>query len=233
MHAAIALPITFILALTWLRLNNFAAQRGWVESSVSRKIIHAGTGPLFVLCWLLFPDQPISRWLAALVPFAITLQFLLVGLGLIKDPAAVQSMSRTGDRREILRGPLFYGIIFVLITLFYWKDHPAGIVALMLMCGGDGLADILGRRFGRVRLPWSPGKSWAGSFGMLVGGWTFAVGVLAAFVAAGVFPGPLSAYLLPVTIIALAGAAVESLPFAEIDNITVTAAALLLGHLLF
>jgi phytol kinase len=135
MPAHIALPITFILALTWLRVNNFIASRGWVESQTSRKIIHMGTGPLFVLCWLLFPDQPFSRWLAALVPFAIVLQFVLVGTGLIKDPDAVQSMSRTGDRREILRGPLYYGIVFILITLIYWKDHPAGIVALMLLCG--------------------------------------------------------------------------------------------------
>jgi phytol kinase len=229
----IALPITFGLALAWLRVNNFAAQSGWVESSLSRKIIHMGTGPLFVACWLLFNDVPLSRWLAALVPFAITAQFALVGTGVIKDPAAVQSMSRSGDRREILRGPLYYGIVFVLITLVYWYDHPAGIVALMLLCGGDGLADIWGRRFGRRRLPWNPGKSWAGSLGMLVGGAGFAFGILALFVAAGVFPGPLVSYALPVLVIALVGTLVESLPFGEVDNITVALVALLLGHWLF
>jgi len=54
-------------------------------------------------------------------------------------------MSRNGDRREILRGPLYYGIIFVVMTLVFWKDSPIGMVAVMLMCGGDGLADIMGR----------------------------------------------------------------------------------------
>jgi phytol kinase len=232
MPAYIALPITFILALAWLRANNFLAQHGLVESNTSRKIIHMGTGPIFVLCWLLFPDQPLSRWLAALVPFAITLQFVLVGTGLIKDPAAVQSMSRTGDRREILRGPLFYGIVFVLITLVFWLDHPAGIVALMLLCGGDGLADILGRKYGKHSLPWAKRKTWAGSGGMLLGGWIFSFAILGAFIAAGVFPGTLEQYILPISIIALGGTLVESLPFSEIDNITVTLTALALGYLL-
>jgi phytol kinase len=232
MPLLLAFPLTFALSLVWVRSVNFAAQQGWVDSHLSRKILHAGTGPLFVLCWLLFPDHPLSPWLAALVPFAITLQFVLVGTGLIKDPAAVQSMSRTGDRREILRGPLYYGLAFILITLVYWKSHPAGVIALMLMCGGDGLADIWGRAFGRARLPWSPGKSWAGSLGMFVGGAGFSLAILAAFVAAGVFPGPFSAYLLPILLIALAGTLVESLPFREIDNITVTLTALLLSHLL-
>jgi phytol kinase len=233
MNEFIALPITFGLAVTWLRVNNFAAQNGWVESSLSRKIIHMGTGPLFVMCWLLFQDGGLARWLAALVPLAITAQFVLVGTGIIKDTAAVQSMSRSGDRREILRGPLYYGIVFVVITVLYWYDHPAGMVALMLLCGGDGLADIWGRRFGKKRLPWNPGKSWAGSLGMLVGGAVFALAVLWVYTAAGIFSGPLSAYLAPVGLIALAGTAVESLPFEDLDNISVALTALVLGQFLF
>jgi phytol kinase len=141
-------------------------------------------------------------------------------------------MSRSGDRREILRGPLFYGIVFVLLTLLYWKGSPIGIVALMLMCGGDGLAELIGYRFGKANIPWSPGKSWAGSLGMLLGGWIFAVGILGAYVAAGVFSGPLVAYLPRLTLIALAGTLVESLPLKDVDNITVTLAAVALGYLL-
>ena len=95
----IALIITFIAAVAWFRLNDFAAHRGWISSQLSRKIIHIGTGPLFVLCWLLFNDAPSARYLAALVPGLITIQFLLVGLGIIKDEAAVKALSRAGDRR--------------------------------------------------------------------------------------------------------------------------------------
>lgn len=140
MNDYLALVITFAIAIAWLRLMDFFAHKGWVESRLSRKIIHIGTGPIFVLCWLLFRDTPDARWLAALVPFAITLQFALVGMGVIKDEAAVQAMSRTGDRREILRGPLYYGIVFVLMTLVYWKDAPTGIVPACRDCCSD--ADV-------------------------------------------------------------------------------------------
>lgn len=229
----IAMLVTFALALLWLRVNNFAAKKGWVSSDLSRKIIHMGTGPIFVLCWLLFQDTPDARFLAALVPFAITAQFILVGTGVLRDEAAVKAMSRTGDRREILRGPLFYGIVFVVVTLVFWDKSPVGMIALMLLCGGDGLADIVGRRYGREKIFWNQGKSWAGSLGMFVGGWLFATAILAAYIGAGVFPGPLSFYLPGLTLIAAVGTAVESLPFSDLDNFTVTSAALILGILIF
>ena len=229
----LALIITFIVALVWLRLNDFLAQRGWVESHLSRKFIHIGTGPLFVLCWILFNQNPINKFLAALVPLAFTLQFFLIGIGVIKDEASVKAMSRSGDRREVLRGPLYYGIIFVLMTILFWKPSPIGIIALMLMCGGDGLADIFGRRWGSIKLPWNKGKSWAGSLGMFVGGWILSVLVVWIFSAAGVFSQSIQSYLLPITVIALAGSLVESLPLKDVDNITVTLAAVIIGYLFF
>ena len=233
MNPFIALVLTFVIALAWLRLMDFAAHRGWIESRLSRKIIHIGTGPIFVLCWLMFPDVWYARWLAALVPLLITAQFALVGLGVMKDEASVKAMSRTGDRREILRGPLFYGIVFVVMTLAYWKNSPIGMTALMLMCGGDGLADIMGRGLKSPKLLWNKDKSWAGSLGMFIGGWALAAFILGMFVLAGIFLGPFAGYLIPITLIALAGTLVESLPLRDVDNITVTLAAVALGHLLF
>jgi phytol kinase len=228
----IALIISFALALAWLRLNDFFAHRGWISSGLSRKIIHIGTGPIYVLTWLLFRDTPEARFLAALIPLAITVQFALVGLGLWRDPSAVDAMSRTGDRREILRGPLYYGIAFVALTLIYWKESPIGIIALMLLCGGDGLADVIGKRLGTVRLPWSKLKSWAGTFAMFFGGWLMSLLILGIYLAAGVFRGGLLDYLPGVTLIALVGTVVESLPFSDLDNLTVPAVAVVLGHLL-
>lgn len=229
----VALIITFVVALAWLRINDYLAHRGLVESHLSRKIIHIGTGPFFVLCWLLFNSNPINKYLAALVPLAFTLQFLLIGTGVMKDEASVKAMSRTGDRREILRGPLYYGIIFVLLTIIYWKSSPIGIVGLMLMCGGDGLADILGRRWGKYKIPWNNDKSWAGTAGMFAGGWLLSVFVVWVYTLAGVFNVSVQNYLLPITLISLVGMLVESLPLKDIDNITVTIAAVIIGYLVF
>jgi len=233
MSPYIATLLTFAIAVLFLRLMDFIAERGWIDSKTSRKLIHIGTGPIFVICWLMFPDLPISRWLAALVPLLITVQFALVGTGILKDEAAVKAMSRTGDRREILRGPLFYGIVFVAITLFYWKDSLIGIPALMMMCGGDGIADIVGRRVRSPKLPWSPEKSVAGSLSVFAGGLCLTVLIFAIYGSVGAFPGPITRYLLPVTWIALGAMLVESLPFKDIDNITITLASILVGYLVF
>lgn len=233
MNPYIATLLTFAIAIFFLRLMDYVAHRGWIESRLSRKLIHIGTGPIFVLCWLMYPDVTISRWLAALVPLLITVQFALVGTGVIKDEAAVKAMSRTGDRREILRGPLFYGIAFVSVTLLYWKDSLIGIPALMIMCGGDGIADIVGRRVESMKLPWSREKSLAGSLSVFLGGWLLTMLIFAIYVWAGAFSGPVTRFLLPVTWIALGAMLTESLPFKDVDNLTLTVVSVLIGHLVF
>lgn len=229
----VSLGLTVLIAVAWLRLNDFFAHKGWVSSEISRKIIHIGTGPIFVLCWLFFNEAPAAPYLAALVPLAITAQFALVGTGVIKDPAAVQAMSRTGDRREILRGPLFYGIAFVFLTIVFWRNSPIGMVALMILCGGDGLADIVGKKVGGIRMPWSPKKTLAGSVTMLLGGFLLSVLVLWVFIWHGYFTAPITRYLLPIGVIAVATTLVESLPFPDIDNITIPLVSVLIGFLVF
>ena len=233
MSPYLATLLTFVIAIAFLRLMDYIAHRGWIDSRTSRKLIHIGTGPIFVLCWLMYPDVWISRWLAALVPLVITVQFALVGLGILKDEAAVKAMSRSGDRREILRGPLFYGIMFIAITLIYWKDSLIGIPALMMLCGGDGIADIVGRRVSSPKLPWSPQKTVAGSLSVFLGGWLMTIFIFSVYVWFGAFSGPVSRFLIPVTWVALGATLVESLSFKDIDNLTVTAASVLIGHLVF
>ena len=227
----VATVITFAVALAWLRLIDAlaASRRGFIEQRLSRKIIHIGTGQLFVLCWNLFSAEPWAPYLAALVPLAITAQFAAVGFGLIKDEAAVKAMTRTGDAREILRGPLYYGLVFVVCTVLFWRDSPVGILALMLMCGGDGLADVIGRRFGKAKLPFNRDKSWAGSAAMFGGGFLFAFGFVALFTAFGNFQLGLATAAGVIALISLAATAVEALPFQDIDNITLTVVAVVLG----
>jgi phytol kinase len=227
----IAIIITFVLATVWLRVIDMLAARGVIEHKLSRKIIHIGTGPLFVLCWILFSDSNAARYLAALVPLLITGQFLLVGLGIVKDDAAVQAMTRNNNPREILRGPLMYGIVFVVCTVVFWRTSPVGILALMLMCGGDGLADVIGRRFGTKKIPFNPKKSWAGSAAMFLGGFAFALVFVLLFNALGYYTLPYDTLniSLRVLFIAFVAAIVETFPLESIDNLTTTATAILLA----
>jgi len=232
LSTGLALLITFAVAYAWMRVNEFAAQQGWISSHLSRKMIHTGTGPLYVLTWLLYPTNEAVRWAAMLVPLALTLRIAAVGLGLWKDPATVQAMSRTGQREELLRGPLLYGLVFVALTVLYGRTSPAAVAALMMLCGGDGLADIVGRRWGRMKLPWSRDKSWAGSLAFVLGGGLLTVLVAAVYVGLGAWPGPLAAYLAPAAGVALAAALIESLPWREMDNLVVPLAAWAVARLL-
>jgi len=228
-----ALVITLAASLAWLRINDYLAHRGIISSQLSRKIIHIGTGPIFVLCWLLFTESPSARYLAAIVPLGITIQFFLIGIGVIKDKASVDAMARHGDRREILRGPLFYGIVFVMLTILFWYQSPTGIIALMILCGGDGFGDVIGKRIQSNPLPWSPKKTWAGTIAVFLGGFILSVPVLAVFIKTGIFDISWVSLLPRLLLITLICAAVESLPLADLDNITVPAVAVGLGYFLF
>lgn len=98
----------------------------------------------------------------------------------MRDDRLVNSVSRSGDRGELLKGPLYYVVVLMATTVLCWRDNPAGLVAVSLMCGGDGLADIVGRRLGAGNQLWfNPAKSWAGSMAMLLGSVAMSTGWVA------------------------------------------------------
>lgn len=228
---AIATVLTFSVSLMWLALVNSAASRGWLHPTLSRKVIHIGTGPLFVLTWPLFSHAGYARYLAALVPFTLTLIFLATGLRWIENSDLVKSSTRSGVPSELLRGPLYYGIVFVVCTTIFWRESPVGILALMMMCGGDGFADIVGRRFGTQKLPFSSQKSWIGSLAMFLGSMVFGFGYLSLFTELGFiqFSLTISSVFWRTMAIALVATVVEALPFPDIDNVTLTLAVITLS----
>jgi phytol kinase len=224
---------TLLLSVFWLRLIDYFALKGIISQKISRKIIHIGTGPIFVLCWLLFPEDPLSRYFAAFIPLLISIQFFLIGMGIIKDQASVEAMSRTGNPREILKGPFIYGIVFVLLTIIFWRDSPVGIIALMILCGGDGLADVVGRRIPSTPLKWSPGKSMAGSIAMFFWGVIFSVVLLYIFVEFGYLQLTFTDYIIKILLLSFIATIVESLPIRDFDNITVPLSVVILGLIFF
>jgi len=119
-----------------------------------------------------------------------------------------------------------------------FTSSPAAVVALSSLCAGDGLADVAGRRWGKGALgalPWSGGKTLAGSLACFGGSWAASVGMVAYLRACGVGlgVGELSAWRLAAGCAqcALAATLVESLPVREIDNLTVPAVAALVSKI--
>ena len=50
-----------------------------------------------------------------------------------------------------------YGLVHTVATVLLWKS-PAAVVSLAVLCGGDGLAEVVGRSVPSPHLPWNPNK---------------------------------------------------------------------------
>jgi phytol kinase len=99
-----AFGATMGISLTALGAVLLGRKQGIFSSIVGRKLMHICTGPVFVMAWLLFPDDSgYAPLLASLVPGVITLYFLFVGLGWIHGKLLVSTVSRSGTRSEVLK----------------------------------------------------------------------------------------------------------------------------------
>ena len=137
-------------------------------------------------------------------------------------------------RRELLRGPLFYVLVLQAATLAWWRTSPVPLLAVACMCGGDGVADIVGRRLPSPRLPWNAGKSVAGSTAMLVTSAAMGAGFVRLFSACGLFAVDPAAAAAACVAVAAAATLVESLPLPWLDdNLSVPVVAAGVGWALF
>ena len=186
-------------------------------------------GPIFIFTWPWFSNAPSAATWAAIVPLSMTIKFVLIGLGILIDEDAISSISRTGDRKELLKGPLYYGLVFSSLTYMYWKEERA-LLCFMTLCCGDGFAELVGRKYGRSNLlPWSCDKSWAGSISFVV---TSVVSTLAmqylVYCRYAGFESLTWSEIIPRTIfISVIAATVESFHTGDADNIIVSGAAVL------
>ena len=126
--------------------------------------------------------------------------------------------THTTIRRELLRGPLFYVVILQAATLAWWRTSPVPLLVVATMCGGDGVADIVGRRLPSPRLPWNPAKSVAGTTAMTAVGAGMGVGFVRLFAACGLFRVDPTAATTATIAVAAVATLVESLPLPWLDD---------------
>ncbi|XP_078181590.1 phosphatidate cytidylyltransferase family protein isoform X2 [Carex rostrata] len=165
------------VALGLLRFWEELAKRGVFEQKLNRKLVHISVGLVFLLFWPFFSPWRYAPFLAALAPGINAVRMLLLGLGLCKNDAMVKSMSRFGNYRELLKGPLYYACTITLATSLLWRTSPIAIALICNLCAGDGVADIVGRRFGNKKLPYNSSKSYAGTTSMVLAGFIASIGV--------------------------------------------------------
>lgn len=220
------------IALSMLRLWEETAKRGVFDQKTNRKLVHISIGLVFMLCWPMFSSGHQGAILAALIPGLNIIKMLLLGLGIWKDDATVKSMSRFGDHRELLKGPLYYALTIAYACAVYWRYSPISIGLICNLCAGDGIADIVGRRFGKQKLPYNKNKSFAGSIAMATAGFVASIGFLHYFSLFGYIQVS-SKVVLGFLFMSLAAALVESHPLSNEldDNLTVPLTTVLVGSL--
>ncbi|KAJ4971444.1 hypothetical protein NE237_004543 [Protea cynaroides] len=210
-------------------------KRNLIQQSLSRKLVHILSGLLFMISWPLFSTSTEARYFAALVPLVNCIRLIINGLSLGTDEGLIQSVTREGNPRELLRGPLYYVLILILCAVVFWRNSPVGMISLAMMCGGDGFADIMGRRFGELKIPYNIQKSWIGSVSMFLSGFLISIGMLYYFSRLGYFQLDWSWTVERVALVSLGATVVESLPNTKVvdDNLSVPLSSMLMASLLF
>lgn len=229
-----ATGLSAAIALSLLRIWQETAKRRIFDQKLNRKLVHISIGLVFMLCWPLFSSGRRGAILASLTPGVNIFRMLILGLGIWKDEATVKSMSRFGDHRELLKGPLYYALTVTLACAIYWRTSPIAIAAICNLCAGDGFADIVGRRFGSWKIPYNRDKSIAGSISMALAGFLASLLFMHYFASFG-YVRESWEMAFGFLVISLASALVESLPISTKldDNLTVTVTSLLVGSLVF
>ncbi len=235
----IALVISFVAVMIVVQINGALQKRNVLPTTVTRKLVHIFVGPVFLVTWLLFSGDWYARFFAAIVPLMFVLLFYAIGSGRMKNEAFVKSMSRSGEASELLKGTLYYAMIILIVTLLWFyiptngiaNANPTALIVIGCLAGGDGLADIIGRRYGKHKYGAS-GKSVEGSIGMFVGSILFSFVLVAIFTLA-VSNWDLAAFVVPLLIVSLVVTIVEGISPKNMDNWTImiaVAVVLILMH---
>ncbi|KAM9985102.1 hypothetical protein ACTFIY_009532 [Dictyostelium cf. discoideum] len=219
-----------LICLMWLNFCKFLKKHKVISGEISRKCVHIGTGIIYVLVWRIFPQfNWYSRIVAGLVPLIISFQFLLIGLGIIDDQKTVESMSRTGSPRELLLGPLSYGIIISSLTMIFWFS-PISIITIGVLCLGDGFAAIFGLKYGIKRIPYNREKTLIGSLAFFIFSFIGTFILLTLLQDRLLYP---SIVLAPSLFwVCLISTIIESLPLRDWDNITISICSVLTLNLM-
>jgi dolichol kinase len=109
---------------------------------------------------------------------SLTVIFLVFGLAVylfieaVKpkiNPAILSLVYRENEKTGFAVEPLSYIIsVLSLLSLSFFIDEKLCFAAIGILAAGDGVAGVIGRKYGRHRLSFNKDKSWEGSLSGLV-----------------------------------------------------------------
>lgn len=199
------------------------------RGELMRKTVHMGVGLIaFTLHWL-------GPWWGALAALSAVV-FNLAILPRLGGRALWRGHEKDSGRSL---GIVLYPVAVLLLILVFNQRLEVAAAMWGVLAFGDGMAGLIGMAFGRRKLPWNPGKSWAGTAAFAVFG-TLGAWILLLWTAAGQSPGRYDGdeamlfTFVCCAVTAVVAGLLESLPQGLDDNIGVpmVGGLLLLGLLL-
>jgi phytol kinase len=197
------------IVLSWLALVgglSEALRRLDYGPEITRKVVHIGAGQVILLAWWL--QVPAWAGIGASVVFS------LVALLSYRFPL-LPGINSVG-RKSL--GTFFYALSIGLLVAWFW---PLGLpqyaaIGILTMTWGDGLAALIGQRFGRHPYQiWGEKKSWEGSLAMLLVSYAVCAGILLAV------QGPGLATWATAAVAAVVATGLESVSKYGLDNLSV------------
>jgi phytol kinase len=165
-------PTLFVDSNLWLRIATVPVYVGsivlisellhrYTDTSPEqvRKVVHIGTGNVIILAWLL----QLPAWVGII-------SGVLAGIvTLISYRLPILPGVNSVGRKSL--GTFFYAVSIGILTAIFWNlnlPHYA-VIGILIMAWGDGLAAIIGQRFGKHPYTvFGNTKSWEGTLTMLV-----------------------------------------------------------------
>lgn len=222
-HNVFVAFLTFVYVFSVPPLMDYLVTKHNLSRDISRKITHICAGSVIIFLPL-FHDGHWSQYLNVSVYVVWALLFLQKGFFAADDDQAIKTMTRTGDKRELLKGTFYFVIVGIICGTVYYKQLP-GVLAMAVLGWGDGLAPIVGMKLGKMKYKVLSEKTVEGSLAFFAGS-----------VLAGMFFVwliiPEAFDLSTILIIALAATIVEGLSPKEVDNILIPLAVIALVFLL-
>ncbi|MEI8094114.1 MAG: diacylglycerol/polyprenol kinase family protein [Spirochaetales bacterium] len=182
----------------------FASRSDEIRTEVLRKSIHLmiGMTPLLANLNLLATMGLLS---AGIVVYSWAESLRLQGKSLGFVTSVTRLASRKRDHNKAVMGPITLGLGALLCLMLY--PEPAATVGIYALAFGDGLSSLVGKLFGRIKLPFTGGKTLEGSL----------TAFLAIFVAAYLAKPDVRIALT----VAVCGTALEALPLEDLDNLVI------------
>jgi phytol kinase len=181
-------------------------RRTATNSELARKVVHLGSGNVILVAWWL----QIPTWVGVSASIIASLIALLSYY--IPFLPGINSVGRKS------LGTFFYAISIGVLIAWFWplQQFHFAAIGILVMTWGDGLAGLIGQRFGQHPYEiWGMKKSWEGSLTMALTSY-----IVSFLILVSVQGNVWQTWLVPLAI-ALVATALESLSKLGIDNLTV------------